>query len=135
MTDPADRELARTIAEAHWRDMMDAAFRGDLDRGAAIQRRLDERILEIAAQLPSDRSNEFLAVADEERNKLFEEYERDPDALKRRLGCATVQPSSRMARRVSQPSTASGVGSTIVQTAVRATVWETVRAIFRGFGR
>ena len=135
MTDPADRALARSLAETHWRDMMDAAFRGHMAQATGIQQRLDERLQGIAAELPPERSDMFLAAADEERNELFEEYERDPDGLKRRLGATTAHPESMPRQQPSRPSTANIVGNTVVQTAVRATVWETVRAIFRSLRR
>jgi hypothetical protein len=135
MTDPADRALARSLAETHWRDMIDAAFRGNPDQAMAILQRLDERIQQVAVELPPDRSAEFLNAAEEERNKLFEEYERSPDALKGRLGAATAQSVATLPRQPPRPSPASVIGDTVVRTAVRATVWETVRAIFRAFGR
>jgi len=134
MTDPADRALARSIAEAHWRDMIDAAFRGNMERATAIPQRLDERFLEIMTELPTDRGVEFLAAAEEERDKLFEEYRRNPEAPKRRIGAATVEPRTPSPYRTPRPSAARNLGDTVVRTAVRATVWETVRAIFRGLG-
>jgi len=134
MTDPADRALARSIAETHWRDMIDAAFRG-VQGATAILARLDDHIQEIAVQLPPDRNDGFLAAAEEERNKLFEEYRRDPEALKRRIGAATAQPPGYFPHPMPQSSTAKVIGDTVVRTAVRATIWETVRAIFRGLGR
>jgi hypothetical protein len=134
MSDPADRALARSLVETHWRDMIDASFRGDMEKATAIQQRLDERILEIMVELPTDRGSEFVGAAEEERNKLFEEYRRDPEALKRRIGAATAVPMVRPSRQPSRPSAAMVIGDTVVRTAVRATVWESVRAIFRGFG-
>jgi len=135
MTDPADRALARSLAETHWHDMIDAAFRGDMDRALSIRQRLDERIQEIANELPSERQEPFLIAADEERNRLADEYEKGPQALKRRIGAATAQPETLISPRVQNVSNAQSFADTAVRTAVRATVWETVRAIFRSFGR
>ncbi len=92
MTDPADRALARSLAETHWRDMIDAAFRGNPDQAMAVLQRLDERIQQVAVELPPDRSAEFLNAAEEERNKLFEEYELQPGCLEAstgRVNCST----------------------------------------------
>jgi len=70
----------------------------------------------------------FLRAIEEERDLLFNEYRRNPDALKRRLGLGPVNRSNLVVHHQRQ-----SIGEMAVRTAVRATIWETVISIFRAF--
>jgi hypothetical protein len=130
LVEPSDRAQARAIAEQHWREMIDAAFGGNMERATALLERLDQRIAATAAAMPPDRGAAFLRIAEEERNLLFEEYGRNPDALKRRLGARVELPPERP-----RAHHHNSMADTVVRTAVRATVWEGVISIFRALRR
>jgi hypothetical protein len=70
--------------------------------------------------LPPDQAKELDDMFGEEMRSSVAECERDPVAYARRLG---VLPG-----RVYQRQ---GIGEMAVRTAVRATVWEVVRRLFR----
>jgi hypothetical protein len=71
----------------------------------------------------------FLQAVEGERDLLFQEYKRNPDALKRRLGLAAASQPSLMSHRNQRQS----IGEMAVRTAVRATIWETVISLFGAF--
>jgi hypothetical protein len=89
--------------------------------------RFDERIQSTAALTQPQQAALFLKTVDEERDILFDEYQRDPEVLKKRLG---LTPSVAPALIIHPPQTLQEV---VARTAVRATVWESIFALFRLF--
>lgn len=70
-------------------------------------------------------SKEFLAAVEEERDRLFDEYSSSPDALKKRLGVNPAAPVG------ASHSNRQGMGEMVVKTAVRASIWASIFALFR----
>jgi len=126
-----DRSAIRAMVEDFWRSFL-AVGRHNPDVGRETIMRFEERLSATAALMPPAQSATFLRVVDEEREVLFQEYERNPDALKRRLGLgqndAVVCVQHRGGGHRQQ-----SLGDVAVRTAVRATVWESVRELFRLF--
>ncbi len=99
-----------------------------LDRARSCQR-FDTRINAIATGLGGEYQQMFLAAVTRHRERLLQEYQADYAAFRRRLGVApphleTLQPVA---------SRSASLGEIAVRTAVRATVWESVWALFRAF--
>ena len=118
-----DRAVVRAMAEDHWRSFL-AVAATSAEIGAASIRRFEERIHATAALMAPGDAATFLKAMQEERNMLVDEYERDPETLKRRLGFAPG---------VQAHTGQQGIGGMVVRTAVRATVWDAVRALFSAF--
>ena len=126
--DPYGRVFCHQMVEDSWRSFLTFASEGSPALGVACINRLDERSQEIARGMPAGRSQRFLALIDNERGKIFDEYTKNPEALKRRLGVPKPGVGARGASGVGQ-----GLGGLAVRTVVRATVWESIIAIFRAF--
>lgn len=67
----------------------------------------------------------FAIIIDREREKISAEYEADREGLTRRLGLPAITHF--------QQHYPNQLGNLVARTAVRATVWELVRAAFRAF--
>jgi hypothetical protein len=121
-----DRAAIRAMVEDFWRSFL-AVVRQNQQISRETILRFEERIRAMAALMSPEQSEVFLQTADEEREILYNEYWRSPEALKHRLGLVSnlQQPVA-----IHQQQ---GLGGTIVKTAVRATVWESVFALFRLF--
>ena len=117
------------MVEDFWRSFI-AVARHNPKIGGEIIEQFEERIQSTAALMPSDQAKLFLDVIDEEREILFNEYKRNPVALKHRLGllpnATPVAPPALVYQR-------QGLGEIAVRTAVRATIWESVFSLFRLF--
>lgn len=122
------RDEIREMVEQHWRLTLTHAAMGNMTRGVELIEEFEAAVLRKAASMPENEGNRFLAVVQEERGRIADEYTLNPAALKRRLGL-TAQPQA----RAPHSSPQSSIGNTIVRTAVRATVWESVWALFRLF--
>jgi hypothetical protein len=83
-----DRAVIRAMVEEHWRAFIEVAQTPEI--GARLIARFDERIKMTAVGMEPERAATYLQIVDEEREILFNEYERNPDALKTRLG---LQPA------------------------------------------
>lgn len=116
-------EVIRGMVEDYWRSFLAMASQNQ-SVARDIQLRFDERIAAMASLMSKENANVFLMAIEEERDKLFLEYDRDPDAQKRRL--------SIQFNRNQQPSSQRNeMGELIVNTAVRATIWQVIFSIFR----
>jgi hypothetical protein len=120
------REECKSMVEDAWRKMLNFAAEGSQALGMQCIQRLEETMAARAAKLDEPGRSIFLNDIDEERGNIFDEYTSDPDALKRRLGVGKHRhaPSRHY-------SPGPSVVNIAVNTAVRATVWETVRSMFR----
>lgn len=123
-TEYSNVAIVRQMVEDHWRAFL-LLGRQNPAAGASLIQSFDERIGDHAASLPQDNARDFLTAIQHQREKLFVEYELDPDALKARLNIAVQAPQTRQGR-----SSGQGLGELVVRTAVRATVWEIVRSVF-----
>jgi hypothetical protein len=80
----------------------------------------------MASSMDPETAKMFLQAVEKERELLFTEYNRNPDA---RLGLAPLYSRNAVIRRPQRQS----IGELAVRTAVRATIWETVISLFLAF--
>jgi hypothetical protein len=123
-----DRAAIRSMVEDHWRSFISVAVSNPQIGFQSLQN-FDERIQATAALMPPERAAMYLQAVEEEREILFNEYNHNPDALKRRLGLGPVRQPNRVVHQHRRQS----IGELAVRTAVRATIWETVISLFRAF--
>lgn len=128
------------LVEESWKKFLTFAAAGSGDLAKECLLRFEDRIQDVARDLRKHgKDTEFLARIEAERAKVFDEYTSNPAALKRRLCISENLSGLPQPQRVahvnqhSQRSTAQDLGHLAVRTAVRATVWDSVRAIFRLF--
>ena len=119
--EPSQQECKALVDEL-WRSMLSFAAQGSPTLGEECIRRFEERELAKANKMPRDQGQRYIDMIQDERGRIFDEYTSNADALKRRLNVAGYST-----RNSSVPRFA----NVVVATAVRATIWETVRAIFR----
>jgi hypothetical protein len=125
---PIDRVAIRSMVEDFWRSFISVAVDNPQIGLQSIQH-FDKRIQSIAAVMEPERSTLYLQTVEEERDKLFQEYNRNPDGLKCRLGLSAPRPVPAPVVHHQRQS----MGEMAVRTAVRATVWESVISVFRLF--
>ncbi len=118
-----DRAAVRRLVEDHWRDFLSRMQRDPWSARNAILE-FQARIEAEAARMPQEQADAFLAVVEQERERLGAEYDAQADDLKRRLGVAPAPQRHPGTQRM-------GLGEVAVRTAVRATVWEIVISLFR----
>ena len=126
--DQFGRKFCRQMVEDSWRAFLSYAAAGSRELGVATIARLDERSREISRSLEPALGQRFLATIEEERGKIFDEYTTNPAALKQRLGVAVPVPSAALA---AHGQSRQDLGELVVRTAIRATIWESIVAIFR----
>jgi phytoene dehydrogenase-like protein len=122
---PPTRDEVREIVEENWRQFLTFAAQGSRDLGEMVITRFDERTRAIAATMAPDRGRTFLAMVEEERARILDEYTYSPDALKRRLGVTGTPP------KPGAHSKRQGMGEMVAKTAVRASIWAIIWNIFR----
>ena len=132
-----DRVTVRRLVEDFWRSLIlvgrnmgqSNATRESANATALdLSQRFRERNEATAALMPSKQAAAFLKMIEVEDRICFEEHQRDPDALYRRL---TLQLTSTPSVPPRTNNSRQGIGEIIVKTAVRATVWELVDSLFR----
>jgi hypothetical protein len=123
-----DRSAIRSMVEDFWRGFISVAVTNPQIGAQSIQN-FDERIQATASLMVPGKAKMFLQAVEEERDLLFNEYRRNPDALKRRLGLGPVRQPNSVVRQHQRQS----IGEMAARTAVRATIWETVVSLFRAF--
>jgi len=115
------------LAEDHWRAFLTAAQRQNSELAMEEVAGFDKLLKPIAEKLGSD-GPAFLAAVDRARIGCNKNMTVDRVALRRRLGISLPEP-------VQPPVIYGGsVGGMVVRTAIRATIWESVRALFRALG-
>jgi hypothetical protein len=82
-----DRAVIRAMVEEFWRSFLITAQTPGISTELIVQ--FNQRMQARAAAMDPENAALFLQIVDEEREILFNEYEKNPDALKTRLG---VQP-------------------------------------------
>lgn len=88
-----ERESIRSMVEDFWRSFL-ATAQSSPNTAQESVLRFDEQINSLAALMDSERSRLFLNAIDEERQIIFDEYNKSPDKLKVRLGIVEQIPSS-----------------------------------------
>ncbi len=122
-----DTASIREMVEDYWRSFIFIG-RQNPSAGASLIKRFDERIASMASLMEQEKASLFLAAVEGERERLFTEYERNPSALTARLN---IQPVQRHAAPQAAPRRGQDFFGLVARTAVRATVWEVVRSLFR----
>ncbi|MBU6269322.1 MAG: hypothetical protein KGN34_17375 [Sphingomonadales bacterium] len=124
-----DKTAVTVMVEDFWRSFIPVAFSGDQNTAALIVERFQKQINDMAAIMPNEEAAMFCQMVEEQRERLFQEYNTNPAALKERLGIpdgiASIQNSAQNTDR------RMNLGEIAVRTAVRATIWESIRSIFR----
>ncbi|NIE63122.1 hypothetical protein [Burkholderia sp. Ax-1719] len=134
------RKFADDLVELHWQLFLSAASRGDEDGARKLVLGFARDCEENKAKVirgeggPKDSPENFRKMVqhiEEARNRVADEYERDPDGLKRRLGVPVRETAGVPVRQNNRM----GIGEMAVRTAVRATVWTVVRDVIRAILR
>ena len=94
-----------------------------------IAHRFDADVEARANQMGPARAQAYKNAVEEQSTIIFEQYKRDPNAARRRLGL----PPSRKHAQIARSSQQQSMGDLVVRTAVRATVWNSVASLFRLF--
>ena len=137
MTDEDITELL----DQYFRDMVFAKQNPGNNGEDAAENRLMHKLEKICASMPVPQANDFMDRYNEIAHKRFMDFKANPDAELRKIGSslAALQGAHDIPHPARSPSPAaprqyrgSGIGRTVVRTAVRATVWEAVFSIFRG---
>lgn len=81
-----NRTEIRQMVDALWRSFLNFAAEGSQELGQACIERFEERTHAEAAKMDKDKAAEYLAMIDEERGLILDEYTNDPERLKQRLG-------------------------------------------------
>ena len=124
-----DTAAITAMVEDFWRSFISAAVNGDQRTGAVIIERFDKQIDDMAKLMSNDEAASFYQIVEEQRAILFNEYSVNPTKLKARLGISGGATSPLAPQRGQRHRM--GLGEVAVRTAVRATIWETVIALFR----
>ncbi|HWA70234.1 MAG TPA: hypothetical protein VG821_10440 [Rhizomicrobium sp.] len=126
-----DRTAVRDLVEDYYRTLIPAMQTGGISAFNDVSSRFEERIRQTAALMPPLESASFSQIVDAERERLMADYQTDPIALKRRLGISLGVDAPHA--RTSYGSSGGDLGNLVVRTAVRATIWESIWALFRVF--
>jgi hypothetical protein len=118
-----DAEI-RDMVESFWRAFL-AISNENPSLSLEVGHRFETKINEIAAGLGGEYQALFIAAVEQHRERLLQEYQADHAAFRRRLG---VAPPPQLGA-----NGGASLGEVAVRTAVRATVWESIRAVFRAF--
>jgi len=121
-------EECKEMVESYWKSFLTFSADGSIDLAKECLIRFEERIAKHAKAMGDD-GKRWMEIIDEQRDLIFDEYTKNPDALKTRLG---VSPAPQPLQR-NVPTTGQNLGELVVRTAVRATVWESIISIFRLF--
>jgi hypothetical protein len=124
-----DRQVIRELVEDYWRTLIPATQAGGAAQFMQVSQEFETRINATAAALDPVEGAAFLQAVDAERQSIASEYEANPAAVKRRLGV----PLGVDAPQVAAAAVGADLAGVAVRTAVRATVWEGIWAIFRAF--
>jgi hypothetical protein len=121
-----DRSIVSGMVEDYWRAYIPAGQTGGMEAALEISQRFEERVEQTAQLMEPLEAAAFRQAVEAERERLIQEYTADPAAMKLRLGINLGIDAPTQRRRGS-----SGLGELAVRTAVRATVWESIWALFR----
>lgn len=118
-----EMQQIKQMVDESWRAFLTFAARGSGELGKECLLRFDEKVQKQARDMGPD-GKRWFDLVEEQRGLIFDEYSKDPAALKRRLGVPGAgSPRGR--------GHSSGLADVAVRTAVRATVWQSIAALFR----
>ena len=120
------RDSARLLVEDHWRNFL-TLVRIDERQGLKAVYSFEATINMMTENMPEPDASVFRHIIETEREKLLDEYNRNPDALKARLGLTNRMSAS------TRPHNRQSLEELAVRTVVRATVWDSIWSIFRLF--
>jgi hypothetical protein len=128
LEDVPSLEECRLVVEDYWRRFLPLSLRGDMHKIQTAVAEFEAQVLRRAESMSSfEAGKTYIERISAERNHIADEYDADRDGLVRRLGLFEV-----LGTPVSAPiPTSSGVGELVVNTAVRATVWNVISKLFR----
>jgi hypothetical protein len=122
-----DRAAIRSMVDDHWRNVLSVSATGNLQLTAQLIKNFEDRMRDTTALMGQNKAKMFSLVVEEERKLVLNEFDRNPNLLKKRLGIlSAAQPTP--AIPYYQPQS---IGEMAVRTAIQATIWETVIALFR----
>lgn len=124
-----NRTAIIVMVEDFWRSFIPVSFNGDQKTAVLIVERFQKQIEDMARLMAAGEAAAFNQMVEEERERLFREYNANPALMKARLGVPDEHgaPRNPPGRR----SNCMGLGEVAVRTAVRATVWESIIGLFR----
>lgn len=123
-----DRQIIKGMVEDYYRTLIPAMQSDGTAGFEDVSSRFEERVKQTAAMLPPVEAAAFSQTVEAERERMIEEYRADPLAMKKRLGITLGLDGP---AEVHSSSGRQGLGELAVRTAVRATVWESIWALFR----
>jgi hypothetical protein len=124
-------DATQEVVEKNWAKFMSLGAAGQEAAGVQCILKFQERCKEVAEGLPTDEQRlAFSARLETVRNAIADEYDRNPAKVRARLGLGQSQAQIPQTIRATPGSRAASIAA---DTLVRATVWETVRSIFRAF--
>ena len=88
MENKVDREAIRSLVENFWRSFLTTAQSNPATSQETLEK-FEGQIDGLAAMMPLEQASAFMAVVEEERQALFQEYSKSPESLKIRLGLLT----------------------------------------------
>lgn len=121
-----DRSIVSGMVEDYWRAYVPAMQTSGMEAALQVSQRFEQRVEQAAHLMDPLEAAAFRQAVEAERERLIQEYTADPVALKRRLGISLGVDAPAQRRGGS-----SGLGELAVRTAARATIWESIRALFR----
>lgn len=121
-----NRNEIQELVEENWRQFLTFSSQGSKELAEQIIQRFDEKNQVRAARMSGGQGDSFLAMIEDERDKIFDEYSRSPHALKARLGIVDTGPINTPAVGARQ-----GLGELVVKTAVRASIWALIWDLLR----
>lgn len=127
-----EAQQCREMAEANWKSFLTFAAQGSVDLAKECLVRFEEKIARQAREMGKD-GERWLAVMEEQRALIFDEYTSNPDGLKRRLGVPIPQQSTQPHLQHVNYASGESLGDLAVRATVRASIWATVFSIFRWF--
>lgn len=119
-----DTNQCRLLVEDGWRKFLNFAAEGSPELGKQCILRFEQQTADSAAAMQPRDAEVFLDAIQKERDKIFDEYTQNPEQLKTRLGVKSHSSKNLN----SHPGS---IGKTVINTAVRATIWQSVRSLFR----
>ncbi|MGN6231477.1 MAG: hypothetical protein ACTHNZ_09965 [Trinickia sp.] len=135
------REASHGMARDYWRGCLEIFATGGAAAAAIYATKFEEVVARKAAEIEAETGiaglgAQFIAYVQEERERLLQEFERDPAALSRSLDASPLTPAPAPIPAPTQPrNQRMSVGEMAVRTAVRATVWTLVRNAIRSIFR
>ena len=127
------------LLDQYFRDMVFAKQNPGNSGEDAAEKRIMHKLEKICDSMPVQQANDFMERYNAIAHERFSAFKTNPDAELRKVGsslaalqgrqdtCPETAPSPAALRQYH----GSSIGSTVVRTAVRATVWEAVFSIFR----